>query len=230
MKYFKSNGSNALHQVRNSAGYTLLDALLQLAILMMCLNMMLLFAPFLSKLQHYIVPESMLWERFVTMLAKDLENSTVVQVEGTQELHYDYAAKDDKKRIILRDEIVSATFLRAGGPIVLLTDVKTINYKIEDDKLYVQLQFTTTPTAREATIMLPAAAKWTRVAVFNKPRIFNDRYIVRDDYNPVVYDVFRNDWQLSFSWTAAHWTTNDDNATIPHKMNRKIFPSFHDIL
>jgi len=159
MKYFKSNRSNALHQIRNSTGYTLIDALLQLAILMMCLNMLLLFAPFLSKLQHYIVPESMLWERFVTMLAKDLENSAIVQVEGTQELRYEYAEKDDNKHIILRDDIVSATFLHAGGHIVLLTDVKTINYKIEDDKLYVQLQFTTTPKAREATFVLRATAK-----------------------------------------------------------------------
>lgn len=137
-------------------GYTLLDALLQLSILMLCLNMILVFSPFIAKLQSYIIPENMLWERFVTILSKNIEESTTVQVDNdAQNIVYFHQNKGEENRIIFRDHIVYSTFEKAGGHVVLLTNVKTINFKVEEDKLYVQIQFLRAEQNREAIIILP---------------------------------------------------------------------------
>lgn len=156
MMCFSSKRMFALKLLRNKRGYTLLDALLQLAILMLCLNMLLVFSPFISKLQSYIIPENMLWERFVTILSKNIEESTMIQVENNPpSIVYFHQNKGEGNRVILRDHVIYSTFENAGGYVVLLTNVKSVNFKTEEDKLYVQIQFLRAQQTREATIVLP---------------------------------------------------------------------------
>lgn len=118
--------------------------------------MILVFSPFIAKLQSYIIPENMLWERFVTILSKNIEESMTVQVDNdAQNIVYFHQNKGEENRIIFRDHIVYSTFEKAGGHVVLLTNVKTINFKVEEDKLYVQIQFLRAQQNREAIIILP---------------------------------------------------------------------------
>lgn len=159
MMCFNSKRIFALKLLGDRRGYTLLDALLQLAILMLCLNMMLVFSPFMSKVQSYIIPENMLWERFVTILSKNIEDSTMIQTENNaQSIVYFHQQKGEKQHIIFRNQVVYSTFEDAGGYVVLLTNVKSINFNIEEDKLYVQIQFLRAQQTREATVLLPNAS------------------------------------------------------------------------
>lgn len=80
----------------------------------------------------------------------------MIQVDNTvPSLVYFHQNKGEGNRVIFRDHVVYSTFEKAGGHVVLLTNVKSINFKVEEDKLYVQIQFLRAQQTREATIILP---------------------------------------------------------------------------
>lgn len=147
---------------QNETGYTLLDALLQLAILMLCMTLFLLLHPVLYRTQAYLVPETLAWERFVTLLTEELEHCTKINKKNVRTIEYykiDHENNEDdyyEKSIAWRKENIA--FAGRGekrGNVVILTKVKKFRFEIGADELYVEVDFLRTGTTHTAYIPLP---------------------------------------------------------------------------
>ena len=161
MKFFVSNNKYVLKR-QNEAGYTLLDALLQLAILMLCMTLFILLHPILYRTQAYIVPETLAWERFVTLLTEELEHCTKIESQNVWTIDYYTVDRENHhndyylKSIAWRKRNIS--FMGKGenrGNIIILTNVEKFQFKIEEGELYVEVKFLRTGTTHTAYIPLP---------------------------------------------------------------------------
>lgn len=169
MNISKKTNKFALKQ-HDEAGYTLLDTLLQLAILMLCMTLFVSLYPILYRTQAYIVPETLAWERFVTLLTEELEYCVKIEKKSSRKLNYATMHEEGnmsnyyKKSITQNKEniYVIGNGEKAGN-VVMLTRVKDVIFEIGEDELYVEVKFTRTATTHSAYIPLPHLEQTTRL-------------------------------------------------------------------
>lgn len=169
MKFSVSKNKFVLKR-QSDAGYTLLDALLQLAILMLCMTLFLLLHPVLYRTQAYIVPETLAWERFVTFLTEEMEHCTEINRRNMWTIDYYTVDRENnndnfyEKSIAWRKRNISFTGEgNKRGNIVILTNVENMEFEIGEDDLYVEVKFLRTGKTHAAYIPLPHVESRTRV-------------------------------------------------------------------
>lgn len=141
--------------MHKNEGYTLIDTLLQLTILIVCMTLFLSFYPMLYRTQTYIVPETLEWERFVKRLTAELAPYEIVEATNDKTIGYRHL-KWDQQYVSFRKNNISLTGAGSkAGNIVILTRVKMWRYVIKEDELYIEVQFERTGTTHSATIPLP---------------------------------------------------------------------------
>lgn len=145
--------------VHKNEGYTLVDALLQLTILMLCMTLFVSFYPTLYRMQAYIVPETLEWERFVKLLTEELAPYEIIEATNEKTIGYRHVEWDQQYVSLRKNNISFTGTASKRRNIVILTKVKRWHYDIKEDELYIEVQFERTGTTHSASIPLPNYAQ-----------------------------------------------------------------------